>query len=197
MPEISQDVVALLRYLLPGFLMASVYYGLTSHVRPSQFERVVQALIFTVVVQAPWDVLRLLSTHMSPGFSARIWTSELDLALKLVTALAAGVVSCSLTNKDIVHTKLRKFGVTHRSAYPGEWSMAFTAARSCVIVYLKDGSVVMGWPRQWPTDPRSGHLHLVRTAWLTRRPRCRQVEIESMLIDVTDVVRVEFVKGEQ
>lgn len=52
MPELSKDVVALLQYLAPGFLVAWVYFGLTSHVKPSQFERVVQALVFTVAVQA-------------------------------------------------------------------------------------------------------------------------------------------------
>jgi hypothetical protein len=40
MEEISADVVALLEYLAPGLLAASVYFGMTAHQKPSQFERV-------------------------------------------------------------------------------------------------------------------------------------------------------------
>ena len=71
MPELSKDVVALLQYLAPGFIMAWVYYGLTSHAKPSQFERVVQALIFTVVLVvivlagSLW-VMHHLNTNMMP-----------------------------------------------------------------------------------------------------------------------------------
>lgn len=43
MPEISKDVISLLQYLAPGFVLAWVYYGLTSQIKQSQFERIVQA----------------------------------------------------------------------------------------------------------------------------------------------------------
>ena len=52
MPELSKEVVALLTFLMPGFLVAWVFYGLTSHAKPVQFERVIQALIFTLGVKA-------------------------------------------------------------------------------------------------------------------------------------------------
>jgi len=39
--EITKDFIILVTYLLPGFLAAWVFYGLTSPPKPSQFERVV------------------------------------------------------------------------------------------------------------------------------------------------------------
>mgnify|MGYP000737068882 FL=1 len=51
MENIATDVISLLRYLLPGFLSAWIFYGFTSFKKPSQFERVVQALIFTLLIQ--------------------------------------------------------------------------------------------------------------------------------------------------
>ena len=44
MPEISKDLVSLLQYLLPGFLVAWVIYGLTSHEKPVQSERIIHQL---------------------------------------------------------------------------------------------------------------------------------------------------------
>lgn len=46
-----RTVVDLLQYLAPGFVVAWVFYGFSPHVKPPQFERVVQALVLTVVVQ--------------------------------------------------------------------------------------------------------------------------------------------------
>ena len=60
MSELTTDVVSLLQYLLPGFLVAWVLYGLTPHQKPSQFERVVQALIFTLAVRVLVFVERIV-----------------------------------------------------------------------------------------------------------------------------------------
>jgi len=48
MDSFAKDFVTLLQYLLPGFVAAWVFYSFTSFPKPSQFERVVQALIFTI-----------------------------------------------------------------------------------------------------------------------------------------------------
>jgi len=44
--------VELFQFLLPGFLSAWIFYGFTAFEKPNQFERVIQALIFTIFVQA-------------------------------------------------------------------------------------------------------------------------------------------------
>jgi len=44
---LSSEIVAVLVFLLPGFLAASIYFAFTSHPRPGEFGRIVQALIFT------------------------------------------------------------------------------------------------------------------------------------------------------
>jgi hypothetical protein len=195
MPEISQEVVTLLRYLLPGFAMAAVYYGLTSHPRPSQFERVVQALLFTVVVQSLVDGIGLIIARSAPG-AVTIWTPEADLVAKLVVASLAGIAVSALSNSDAIHTKLRKLGITHRSAYPGEWHTVFALRRRLVILYLKDGSCIAGWPAKWPPDAQTGHLYLTHCAWLVQRAPIYGGEVEGILISTADIVHVEFIKGE-
>ena len=48
----ASEAVAVLTFLLPGFVSAAVFYSLTSHPKPNEFGRVIQALIFTIIVQA-------------------------------------------------------------------------------------------------------------------------------------------------
>jgi len=48
----SSEAVAILAFLLPGFVAAAIFYSLTSYPRPGAFERIVSALIFTAIGQA-------------------------------------------------------------------------------------------------------------------------------------------------
>ena len=48
----ANNTIEVLYFLVPGFIAAAVYYGLTSAAKPNTFERLIQALIFTIIVQA-------------------------------------------------------------------------------------------------------------------------------------------------
>ena len=48
----GSEIVNVIYALLPGFLAAWIFYALTAHPKQGPFERVVQALIFTGIVQA-------------------------------------------------------------------------------------------------------------------------------------------------
>lgn len=54
----SKTVIEVLTYLMPGFIAAATLYNLTPAPRPIPFERIVLALIFTVVVQVVVLALR-------------------------------------------------------------------------------------------------------------------------------------------
>ena len=47
----TSKVVAILTFLLPGLVASAIFYLLTAHPKPNEFGQVVQALIFTTVVQ--------------------------------------------------------------------------------------------------------------------------------------------------
>ncbi len=55
---ISKEIISVIQSLLPGFLTAWVFYGLTAHRHKDAFERVVQALIFTTIIQGFVVVVR-------------------------------------------------------------------------------------------------------------------------------------------
>ncbi len=78
MPELSKETIALLQYLLPGFLASWVFYGTTSHPKPQQFERVIQALIFTFLVQSLVPVARWIFLGMGNIVSLRVWDKEAE-----------------------------------------------------------------------------------------------------------------------
>jgi fructose-specific phosphotransferase system IIC component len=115
MPELSKESVALFGYLLPGFLAAWVLYGLTSDPKPSQFERVVQALIFTFVVHALLSPLQSLLTFVGEHAAVlRPWDDTSRDIARLVLALLLGLILAIYTNTDAVHRWFRDRGLTTR-----------------------------------------------------------------------------------
>ncbi|QDE37986.1 hypothetical protein FIV34_01640 [Luteibacter pinisoli] len=192
MPELSRELIALLQYLAPGFLVTGIFYGTTSHERPSQFERVVQALLYTVLVQAIVATVRVVAIAMGQFISLGIWTSESTLVASISAALAVGFVACAWTNHDTIHARLRKFGVTQRTSYPSEWVQVFNKSTRFVILNLRDGSRLSGWPAVWPASPEKGHFYITEGVWLRMCTDNRDCEVEGILISATDVTQIEF-----
>jgi len=100
MDDFGQKLIVLLQYLLPGFFAAWVYYGLTSFAKPSQFERVVQALIFTLLVQALAFIMKLLLLSTGKWWPVFAWTDKSDLALSIVSGFVLGTVFAAFANND-------------------------------------------------------------------------------------------------
>lgn len=117
------NLIDLLRYLLPGFVAASIYYAFTSHVKPSPFERIVQALVFTIVVEALAGVAGALGCP---------WTNA--VAFRVAVAGASGVLASVAVNRDLIHRVFRRAGVTRENSYPTEWYSTFARSPDSYVV---------------------------------------------------------------
>lgn len=193
MPELSSDVIALLRYLAPGFLVAWVYFGLTSHAKPSQFERVVQALIFTVVVQALVVCEKWLLLMLGDVVNFGQWNDDSTLIASLLTAILLGLLFATINNADTLHILARKFNLSTRSGYPSEWFAAFYTCTSHVVLQCKDGTRIFGWPLRWPSD-KNGHFYIVNAMREVEGTQQDLAHLHGVLVDAADVTFVEFVK---
>jgi hypothetical protein len=193
MEDLSKDVVTLLQYLMPGFLVAWVFYGLTSHPIPSQFERVVQALIFTLVVRVFVSLERSLLEWIGSWWALGHWGSDADLFASLLTALGLGLVVVMAINGDSVHRLARRAGISTRSAYSSEWAGAFSENVTYVVLHLNDERRLYGWPKVWPSKPDEGHFYIMRPSWIVEEKDLHVQGAEGLLINVRDVKWVEFV----
>jgi hypothetical protein len=205
MPEVSKDLILLLQYLVPGFLVAWICFGMTSHQKPSQFERVVQALIYALFVHFFVNGERMLAVWIGKWKSFGAWNSEGELFASLVTAIALGVLFSYLLNSDSLHGILRRFNLSTRSSHPSEWCTAFDTKKTWVVVHLKDDRRLYGWPHIWPSDPTKGHLFIVQGSWLRDEPPegdsgdegtvAEETHEMQILVDVVEVKWVEFIKN--
>ena len=198
MPWASSEVVNVLAFLLPGFVAAVIYYSLTSHPKPSAFERVIQALIFTAIIQA---VVALLPDSIP--------TAELDIGADapwdpvwpVAVAAAVALLVVITVNNDLAHGLLRRVrvrgvGITGETSYPSEWHSAFASFRGCyVVLHLTGERRLYGWPSEWPSDPRQGHFRITGGEWLTEEGALPLAGAAGILIPVSAVEMVEFIQA--
>jgi hypothetical protein len=202
MPEVSKDLIILLQYLVPGFLVAWICFGMTSHQKPSQFERVVQALIYALFVHFFVNGERAISLWAGKWWNFGVWNGEGELFASLVTAIVLGFFLSYLLNSDRLHEFFREHNFSTRSSHPSEWCTAFEKNKKWIIIHFKDERRLYGWPGIWPSDPTKGHVLVSNALWIRDEEAAAESntdEAESeqeklVLVDVVDVKWIEFIE---
>ena len=131
----SQAIIDVLTFLLPGFVSAAILHSLTPAPRLIPFERVVQALIFTIVIQAGTSGVKTGLIGIGPQFgSIGVWSEETMIVWSLVLAGLLGVVLAWIDNTDQLHSRLRKLRITHQTSFSSEWYGALSQARGYLVL---------------------------------------------------------------
>lgn len=201
MQYLTNDLITLLKFLLPGFITARILYGLTAFPKKSEFEAVVVALIFTIIIQALVYGVQALLLFIGKLFSVGPWTTEIDLVWSILVAVALGLLFAFLMNNDFLHGLLRKLRITQLTSYPTEWYSTFSKNKIYIVLHLKDQRRLYGWPFEWPSSPQEGHFVLEDAEWLLDKPNklgATSIPLTGdkyILIDVASVEFVELMKG--
>jgi hypothetical protein len=197
MDDLVKEVIPLLQYLIPGFLAAWIFYSLTAFKRPDTFGQIVQALIFTFVIQSL--VVGLGALMMVTGerfFSVGSWDKTSETLWSAVIAVLLGSVSCHVARSDKLHSLLRQLKITTQTSYPGEWYSAFSSRPRFVVLHLLDDKRLYGWPVEWPSAPTRGQFVIENPSWLDSEGEESQIGTEIIVIDASNVQWVEFTQKE-
>ncbi len=215
---LNNDLVGLVVRLFPGFLTAWIFYGLTAHDRPSPFERVIQALVFSTIIQALAVIVRVAALSMGHIVVLGTWTQDSTLVCSVLLATLLGLLMARFANTGSLHDWLRNWAWwdrmresgrlrwlfffdwswTSRTSYPSEWYGAFSKENRSVILHLKDGQKLMGYPEQWPDRPNRGHFLMIEATWLMPDGEVLPISIGTkLLVSATDVLMVEFLQSDE
>ena len=196
MQSITNDLISILQFLLPGFIAGWVFYSLTSYSKPSQFERVIQALIFTLFIQAFVGVIEYLVVKVGQYWSFISWSELSGLVASVLTALIFGVVFSYFANNDKIHDYLRAKKITRETSFTSEWFGTFVQNITFVVLHFEDERRLYGWLHIWPTDPSNGHFLIDNPSWLGDDGEENRITgVKKILVNVKDVKWVEFLEN--
>ncbi|HEP1044338.1 hypothetical protein I5L29_01965 [Serratia marcescens] len=194
MESISSEIFDILKYLLPGFVTAWIFHALTAHPKKNQFEQIIQALIFTLFIQCAIVITKYFSFKIGQYYSLGRWNEKSEFLLSVYFSISLGINFVVFANNGYFHEFLAKMKVTKQTPYPSEWEDIFNQETSYVIVNLKNGRRIYGWPRIYPSDPTKGHLILQNPEWIIRGKLKKLDAAEYITICVSDIEYVEFLK---
>ena len=189
----SSEIVDVLKFLLPGFVSAAIFYSFTSHSKPSDFGLVVQALIFTIVGEAVIAALLLVDRFA--------WMKGQGVVLSVPVAVSLGLIAAYVSNNDTMHRFFRWLSVTRETSYPSEWYSAFAQHPDCcVVLHLTGERRLYGWPEEWPSRPEDGHFRITEGEWLTddedgEKKKAQETGVSAIMIPVGEVEMVEFLSA--
>lgn len=193
--DFSSDLLELLRQLLPGFLTAWVFHALTAYPKQSQLERVIQALIFTLLVKVLSDLFKEITIYIGGFYKFFEWSAGKELATSIIIAFLLGLVLSYYTNNSKFHGLLQKLKITNQSSFNSEWEDIFNSVTSFVILDLKDGRRIFGWPSVWPSDPSKGHIVLQNPEWISEEGEYIPMSsAQYIVIKAEEIEFVEFLK---
>ena len=186
----SSGALSVLIFLLPGFLAAGVFQSLISNPKPSGFGVIVQALIFTIVVQPVARLVFWLGGVMGWSIPSNgTW----EIVVLVIVSVVLGLMFAYAWNNDTLHRPLRRLNVTRQSSYQSAQYSAFAHHRDCyVVLHLKGQRRLYGWPREWPSRSEDQHFLIEECEWLVDDKRAPIEGVSHILIPASEVEMVEF-----
>lgn len=194
MESISSEIFNILKYLLPGFVTAWIFHAFTSYPKQAQFERIIQALIFTVFIQGGVAALKFTLIYLGKYYSFGAWSNNVHLVWSYAVAVIFGFTFSTFANNDRLHSILRTLRITKETSYHCEWFGTFNCNESFVIIHLNDERRIFGWPTEWPSDPTKGHLVLMNPSWVLPDGYQDMPTVKLMIFNVSDIKWVEFLQ---
>ena len=169
------EALGILLLLLPGFLCALFLQAIAVRAKQSEFEKVVEALLFSSIlylVTAPLFHNTLPVRWISgqqPGYTN--FTVQLNwpyLASLTAGALLLAVLYGASLNHDALHKLLRTLKLTERTSRLSVWNDTLQDIRSTfLLVELGDKRKVVGYLRYYSDDAEQASLFLEDAAWLS------------------------------
>jgi hypothetical protein len=188
------EIVPILFFLLPGFLTAKMLELLVIAKPKDVFDRVVQAFVFTFVnlvcfTFARWCIEKMFNVNFD---HVEFFTAKNLLLMAACAAVIAVVCSYEMKNEHVLNL-LRKVNVTKKTYKSCTWVETFDHAEKFVVVHLKDGRRIYGWPRFYSDDPTERAIFLEAASWLGDKNELLNTPRISILLDVNSGIQlIEF-----
>jgi hypothetical protein len=130
---ITNKLIALFNFLLPGFITSFLFYSLTSFPKKSEFEAVVIALIYTIVINALVEIAGIVFIAIGNLFVIGEWNPLSKTVCSIIIAVCIGLLWSYIYNNDRIHKFLRKLKITKKTSYPSEWYGTFNETKTFIV----------------------------------------------------------------
>jgi len=192
MNELANEVIPLIQRLIPGFLMTMAFYWFAEVPKPSQFERTLQALVGTAVIQVAVIGVERLALWIGFWHSFGEWTATTANVYAMAIGLSSGLLLAYCCNRDLIYSLARRLHLTTKASMEDSIHVYQKLGQSGVVLNFIDGRRLMGYIEAFPNNKESGSFLMSQPCWVTESEIIPCTGTHCMLISNTDVQWVEF-----
>jgi len=195
-PDKFSALIPILLFLLPGLVTAGLVNALVVRKPKDAFDKVIEALIFTMLNLALFVIVRWLLERLPKIHFDRdnFYTVE-NISLIAACSITVALVTAAELNNEWLLEKLRNCGITRKTAKPSTWIETFAQSQRFVVVHLKDGRRVYGWPTFYSDTPKERAIYLESASWLGDNNESLNDPLISILLDKESGIKlIEFVE---
>ena len=194
----TSDVPVILLLLLPGFVAVQVYNWVSHKRRLTDFETLLWILLASFALLAPTATVWHELDDEVPSVRELV-TNPAALPMRVAGALylfavPVGWVAGHLDRNRLSERGFSKLQIDLKRRHD-VWYLAFRDAYY-VIVYLKSGVMIYGWPMMTTTNREgsAAELYLTNTGiWDSEAQGwIGQEDVDGMWIDAASIERIEF-----
>jgi len=184
-------------------MSGQIFYSLFQVEDVSVPKRLLDALMFSFIIYllvslfVSWEPLACVMED--EGQLKYIFNQNNRLIwLSIVAIVFVPIIIGFFYFSDIVNAILRKLNITTKTSRTNTWNDAFLSQDRYVIVTLKDGNRVRGYPIMFSTDPEEGYLYLYNPAWVNdeketeSEPDYIESECHGFLLNRNNIDLIEF-----
>lgn len=199
--SISKEVIDILIFLIPGICIQILIENFTEKKSKNEFYFVIFALIYTILIQFLVLIIRkLLFVLGEYWFSLGCWDKSTNNIWLFITTIIFGIfIVAFINNNDSVSNKLIKWHWTTKTISNSVWLEKLKEYKDNYIeIELRDGRVLMGYPKCWPEDEKNGCFALTEPVWVDEAEDVYVGEkIECIVIRVDDILSYSIYKNEE
>jgi hypothetical protein len=191
------EALGIFLILLPGFTCAYVAQYLSVRRQQTEFDKVVEALLFSVLLYLatlPFYGNSLPVAWHSVANAPNQYQVEIRWSQLLVLALGScvlGIVYAANINHDWLMRLFRQVGVTERTARSTIWNDVFQEIGGYVQVGLTGEIKVIGYLRYYSDEAEDSSLFLEDAAWIDKDGNTTPITGPGILL--TKDVGIEYV----
>ena len=194
----TTSVPAILLLLLPGFVALQVFNSVSHKRRLSDLESLLWVLLLAFLMLGPTTVVWHWIDSDVPSVGSLIRDPQ-SVPIRVAAALyllapVLGLILGRLDRSVALERHLLRIGIDLKRRQD-VWFLAFRDAYF-VVVYLKSGELIYGWPLMSTTDRAGGaaELYLQSTKVWDRSVGDwkEQPDIDGIWVDASSIERIEF-----
>ncbi|MCP4658213.1 MAG: hypothetical protein GY856_22605 [bacterium] len=192
--KITHETLAILLLLMPGFISSILLNVVLARKPADASSRVIEALVFSFLIYVLMSPLyqgtpvQLISTSSGTSASYRLMTSYVPLLGSLILSVLLPLGISLFIRKDLHMRILRILRITSHTARENTWQDVFLDKACYVVLNLKDGNRVFGWPEYYSKDPEEGLIYLQDPAWLEDDGTYRDMNASGILMVNREII---------